>query len=121
MTALYVAFYDRDFGASEEWNTFYTPFVIGSTEEEATDLAKRSIGSLAKVDLLDEYEDDEITTDMIETACKDWSIHIVRQELGVVNNYQETKTDVVEPVTIALNGRGSFSHVEDIIKELVGK
>lgn len=41
---IFIAFYDDDEGGSREnWNTFYTPWVAGKTEEEARDKAKAEI------------------------------------------------------------------------------
>ena len=41
---IFIAFYDDEEGGSREnWNTFYTPWVAGKTEEEARARAKAAI------------------------------------------------------------------------------
>lgn len=66
MTKIYVAFYDTDNGAREEWNTFYTPWVASTSKIGAKQLAQAAIKKAVIENILNDYDVDLDTTTIDE-------------------------------------------------------
>ena len=75
---VYVAFYDIDSGDRENWNTFYTPFVMSFDKEDARAKANAEIRKLA-VDFVGRDASEEDIADEVSS----YHIHFVESEIDL--------------------------------------
>ena len=82
MTKIYIAFYDEDTGAREEWNTFYTPWVAATTREDAQRLAEEKIKKAAAETINDDFD-----INLNTTAIEDIEDDDLRDEVDAEYHY----------------------------------